>query len=127
MRKKVVSQWTLGVGLGCLLMSGYSAGHNDSTCAERRDEILYQLDQAKLSGNRYKQSGLETALRNVKRYCQDDPIERRQNNIASAAAEVIYRSEQLERALEEDAPSKVKVCREQLHHARRQLARATES
>ena len=125
MRKKVVSQWTLGVGLGCLLMSGYSAGHNDSTCAERRDEILYQLEQAKLSGNRYKQSGLETALRNVERYCQDDPVERRQNKVASAAAEVIYRSEQLEKALEEGAPSKVKVCREKLHHARRELARAT--
>ena len=125
MRKKVVSQWTLGVGLGCLLMSGYSAGHNDSTCAERRDEILYQLEQAKLSGNRYKQSGLETALRNVERYCQDDPVERRQNKVASAAAEVIYRSEQLEKALEEGAPRKVKVCREKLHHARRELARAT--
>ena len=55
MSKKVVNQWALGVGLGCLLMSGYSAGRNDSTCAERRDEILYQLEQAKLSGNRYKQ------------------------------------------------------------------------
>ena len=126
MRKKVVSQWTLGVGLGCLLMSGYSAGHNDSTCAERRDEILYQLEQAKLSGNRYKQSGLETALRNVERYCQDDPVERRQNKVASAAAEVIYRSEQLEKALEEGTPGRVKECRDKLHHARRQLARVTE-
>lgn len=126
MRKKLVSQWTLGVGLGCLLMSGYSAAHNDSTCAERRDEILYQLEQAKLSGNRYKQSGLETALRNVQRYCQDDPLDRHQNKMASAAAEVIYRSEQLEKALEEGAPGRIKVCREKLHDARWQLARATE-
>ena len=125
MRKKVVSQWTIGIGLGCLFMSGYSAGHNDSTCAERRDEILYQLEQAKQSGNRYKQSGLETALHNVKRYCQDDAIERRQNKIESAVAEVIYRSEQLEKALKEDELSKVMVYREKLHHARRQLARAT--
>lgn len=126
MRKKVISQLKLSIGLGCLLMSGYSAGHNDSTCAERRDEILYQLDQAKQNGNPYKQSGLETALRNVQRYCQDEPVGRRQNKIASAAAEVIYRSEQLEKALEEGTPGRVKECRDKLHHARRQLARVTE-
>lgn len=125
MSKKLVRQWALGIGLGCLLMSGYSAAHNDSTCAERRDEILYQLEQAKLYGNSYKQSGLETALRNVQRYCQDNPVERRQNKIASASAEVIYRSEELEKALEEGTPSKVKACRDNLHHARRQLARVT--
>ncbi|WP_322846080.1 DUF1090 family protein [Pseudomonas sp. B33.4] len=74
------------------------AGAGES-CAQRRAELVLQIEHAEAADNVYRQSGLEQALANVERYCQEPSAQDdRSSAIQKAAAEVRRRQNYLDAA-----------------------------
>ncbi|WP_456024619.1 DUF1090 family protein [Pseudomonas protegens] len=69
------------------------------SCAQRRAELVLQIERAEAADNVYRKSGLEQALANVERYCQEPSAQDdRSSAVQKAAAEVRRRQNYLDAA-----------------------------
>jgi uncharacterized membrane protein YccC len=81
-----------------LIIDSSWAGARES-CAQRRAELVLQIERAEAADNVYRMSGLEQALANVERYCQETSAQDdRSSAIQKAAAEVRRRQNYLDAA-----------------------------
>lgn len=81
-----------------LIVDSSWAGARES-CAQRRAELVFQIERAEAAGNVYRKSGLEQALANVERYCQEPSAQDdRSSAMQKAEAEVRRRQNYLEAA-----------------------------
>ncbi|MGG5292120.1 DUF1090 family protein [Pseudomonas shirazensis] len=90
-------------------------------CQEQRDDIVYEMGQAKRYGNVHKQRGLETALSRVERYCQDDEPDPRVDQLSRAHTDVRRREDQLEVAIDSGSSRMVEKYKKKLAQARARL------
>lgn len=117
MQSRGVSIFRLLLGVGCFLMGGYANAQQGDTCEEQRAAIMNKIEHASAEGNTHKQSGLETALSYVNRYCSDRVSDKHEDRISRAESEVELRSNQLDAAIETDSPVLIKK-----YHAKLELA-----
>jgi hypothetical protein len=89
----------LSLLIGSVLLIDSSWAGSRESCAQRRAELVFQIERAEATGNVYRQSGLEQALANVERYCQE-PLAQddRSSAMQKAEAEVRRRQNYLEAA-----------------------------
>lgn len=83
-----------------LIVDSSWAGARES-CAQRRAELVFQIERAEAAGNVYRKFGLEQALANVERYCQEPSAQDDRSSAmqkAEAEAEVRRRQNYLEAA-----------------------------
>lgn len=98
-----------------------SLADNLRSCQQQRDNIVYEMDQAKRYGNVHKQRGLESALSRVERYCQDDEPDQRVDRLSRARTDVRRREDQLEAALDSGSSRMVEKYKKKLEQARARL------
>lgn len=91
--------WHLSLLMGSvLIIDGSWAGARES-CAQRRAELVLQIERAEAADNVYRTSGLKQALANVERYCQEPSAQDdRSSALQKAAAEVRRRQSYLQAA-----------------------------
>ncbi len=104
--------------IGSVLISDSSWASARESCAQRRAELVFQIERAEARDNVYRKSGLEQALANVERYCQEPSAQDDHSSaMQKAEAEVRRRQSYLEAARQY---GDVKVIRKQ--EARLKLA-----
>ncbi|WP_176517632.1 DUF1090 family protein [Pseudomonas faucium] len=107
---------------GCNL----SFAENMQSCKQQKDNIVYEMDQAKRHGNVYKQRGLESALYRVERYCHGDEPGQGMEQLSSALKDVHRRENQLGAAIESGSPRLIEKYKKKLAEARERLANVSE-
>ncbi|EJM07783.1 Protein of unknown function (DUF1090) [Pseudomonas sp. GM24] len=91
--------WNLSLLIGSVLIIDSSRADSRESCAQRRAELVLQIERADKADNIYRKSGLERALANVERYCQEPSAQDdRSSSIQKAEAEVRRRQNYLEAA-----------------------------
>jgi hypothetical protein len=91
--------WHLSLLMGSVLIIDSSWAGARESCAQRRAELVLQIERAEAADNVYRKSGLEQALANVERYCQETSAQDdRSSAIQKAAAEVRRRQNYLDAA-----------------------------
>ncbi|MFI8224797.1 DUF1090 domain-containing protein [Pseudomonas sp. NPDC085632] len=101
----------LSLLIGSVLIIDISSAGARESCAQRRAELVFQIERAEAADNVYRQSGLEQALANVERYCQEPSAQDdRSSAMQKAEAEVRRRQNYLEAARQY---GDVKVIRQQ--------------
>ena len=108
--------------MGCEL----SFAERLKSCEQQKDDINYEIDQARRFGDVYKQRGLESALYRVERYCRDDEPTQDTEQISRALKDVHRREAQLDAAMESGSPRLVQRYKRRLEQARETLRRVSE-
>lgn len=91
--------WNLSLLVGGVLIIDSSWGGARENCAQRRAELVFQIERADKADNVYRKSGLEQALANVERYCREPSAQDdRSSAIEKAEAEVRRRQNYLKAA-----------------------------
>lgn len=94
------------------------------SCAERRAELIRQIDRAEAADNVYRQAGLEQALANVERYCREPAAEDDHSRaIRKAEAEVRRRQNHLKAARQYGDVKVIKKHEARLERAEEKLQR----
>lgn len=128
MKKSLI---VLGAAAVLLISStAFAHDHDDDhfggNCQAKEENIRFQIDKAKEYGNTNRVKGLEQALSNVQRWCNDDDLRRdankrileRQENLAEKQAD-------LEEAIARGkSSSKIEKQRRKLAEAQEKLAEA---
>lgn len=110
----------IGVCLSFVVCDG-AVAREGKNCKQQKDEIVYEMEQAKRYGNLYKQRGLEYALYRVEHYCDDAEPSQREKELSRALTDVQRRQDQLEAAIEYGSPRRVEQSRKKLQQARERL------
>jgi hypothetical protein len=106
-----------------LIIDSSWAGARES-CAQRRAELVLQIERAEAADNVYRQSGLEQALANVERYCQEPSAQDdRSSAIQKAEAEVRRRQNHLKAARQYGDVKVIKKQEARLERAQTKLQR----
>ncbi len=106
-----------------LIIDSAWAGVRES-CAQRRAELLLQIERAEAADSVYRKSGLEQALANVERHCQEPSAQDdRSSAIQKAAAEVRRRQNFLEAARQYGDVKVIKKQEARLERAQTKLQR----
>lgn len=112
--------WSLTLAVSAGLIVDRSFADSRQSCAERRGELIRQIERADAADNIYRKAGLEQALANVERYCREPSLEdEHERAIQKAEAEVRRRQNHLKAARQY---GDVKVI--QKHEARLERAEA---
>lgn len=112
--------WSLTLAVSAVLIVDRSFADSRQSCAERRGELIRQIERADAADNIYRKAGLEQALANVERYCREPSLEdEHERAIQKAEAEVRRRQNHLKAARQY---GDVKVI--QKHEARLERAEA---
>ncbi len=91
--------WNLSLLVGGVLIIDSSCAGARESCAQRRAELVFQIERADEADNVYRKSGLEQALANVERYCREPSAQDdRSSAIEKAEAEVRRRQNYLKAA-----------------------------
>jgi len=91
--------WSLFLLVGGVFIIDNSWAGARESCAQRRAELVFQIERADKADNVYRKSGLEQALANVERYCREPSVQDdRSNTIEKAEAEVRRRQNYLKAA-----------------------------
>jgi hypothetical protein len=94
------------------------------SCAQRRAELLRQIDLAEATDNVYRKTGLEQALANVERYCLEPSAEDdHERAIQKAEAEVRRRQNHLKAARQYGDVKVIKKHEAKLERAEAKLKR----
>ncbi|WRH93419.1 DUF1090 domain-containing protein [Pseudomonas fluorescens] len=89
----------LALLIGSVLIIDSSWAGARESCAQRRAELVFQIERADKADNVYRKSGLEQALANVERYCREPSAQDdRSITIEKAEAEVRRRQNYLKAA-----------------------------
>ncbi|QAX83657.1 DUF1090 domain-containing protein [Pseudomonas sp. DTU12.3] len=114
------------LSVSCVLIVDSSLAGGPENCAERRLEILRQIDRADAANNAYRQMGLEQALANVERYCREPAVDEEQKGaIKQAEAEVRRRQNHLKAARQYGDVKVIKKHEARLERAEARLLRLT--
>lgn len=112
--------WSLILAVSAVFIIDRSFADSRQSCAERRGELIRQIERADAADNIYRKAGLEQALANVERYCREPSLEdEHERAIQKAEAEVRRRQNHLKAARQY---GDVKVI--QKHEARLERAEA---
>jgi hypothetical protein len=112
--------WSLTLAVSAVFIIDRSFADSRQSCAERRGELIRQIERADAADNIYRKAGLEQALANVERYCREPSLEdEHERAIQKAEAEVRRRQNHLKAARQY---GDVKVI--QKHEARLERAEA---
>ncbi|MBG6240774.1 MAG: DUF1090 domain-containing protein [Candidatus Symbiopectobacterium sp. Dall1.0] len=136
MKKVTVLRVVITASLAFAAISAYAADTKvppAGTCAAKAYDIEQQLAQARKHRNAGQIQGLETALRNVQTYCQDDDLRvKRQQNLAEKQAKVAERKAELRESQQSGADAdkiqkrqdKLAEAQKELHVAQQEIAAA---
>ncbi len=119
-----MSFWVISVGISFIFLGGQSVAKDYETCADRLHNIQHELELARLSDDDYKSYGLKRALLNVRRYCEDERVEKIHDKAFTESADVAIRGEQMEDALQSGDVLMIESARANLHRAREELRQA---
>jgi hypothetical protein len=91
--------WSLILAVSAVFIIDRSFADSRQSCAERREELIRQIERADAADNIYRKAGLEQALANVERYCREPSLEdEHERAIQKAEAEVRRRQNHLKAA-----------------------------
>ncbi len=91
--------WSLTLAVSAVFIIDRSFADSRQSCAERRGELIRQIERADAADNIYRKAGLEQALANVERYCREPSLEdEHERAIQKAEAEVRRRQNHLKAA-----------------------------
>jgi len=91
--------WNLSLLVGGVFIIDSSWAGARESCAQRRAELVFQIERADRADNVYRKSGLEQAIANVERYCREPSAQDdRLSAIQKAEAEVRRRQNYLKAA-----------------------------
>jgi hypothetical protein len=91
-------------------------------CAAKRQDISAQLDQAKASGNKEQQAGLEKALSEATANCTDASLLKQlEQKVLDAKHEVSRRQSDLNKAMDKGDPDKINKRKDKLAESRKEL------
>lgn len=126
MKKVAVLPGVIIAGLAFSAINAYAADVKvppEGTCAAKAYDIEQQLVQARQHRNAGQIQGLETALRNVQTYCQDDELRvKRQQNLAEKQAKVAERKAELRESQQSGADAdKIQKRQDKLAEAEKAL------
>jgi hypothetical protein len=108
---------------GVFIIDSSWAGARES-CAQRRAELVFQIERADRADNVYRKSGLEQALANVERYCREPSAQDdRLSAIQKAEAEVRRRQNYLKAARQYGDVKVIKKQEARLERAQTKLQR----
>lgn len=110
--------------IGCVLIIDSSRGDSRESCAQRRAELVFQIERADKADNVYRKSGLEQALANVERNCREPSAQDdRSSAIEKAEAEVRRRQNYLKAARQYGDVKVIKKQEARLERAQTKLQR----
>lgn len=90
---------SLMLAVSCFLIVERSFADSRQSCADRRIELVRQIERADAADNVYRKAGLEQALANVERYCRESSAkDDHERAIQKAEAEVRRRQNHLKAA-----------------------------
>ncbi|MFL9814124.1 DUF1090 domain-containing protein [Stutzerimonas sp. VN223-3] len=103
-----------------LLTTGLA--HAQESCAEKEAEIRRQLENARDQDNTGHIRGLETALSKARTNCTEAGLRAdRQKDIDEAQEEISEREADLQKALRDGDPKKIKARKHKLDESRKEL------
>lgn len=115
---------SLTLTVSCFLFAECSFADSRQSCAERRIELVRQIERAEAADNVYRKAGLEQALANVERYCREPSAEDdHERAIQKAEAEVRRRQNHLKAARQYGDVKVVKKHEARLERAESRLQR----
>lgn len=110
---------------GGLIALPASAAEATGGCAAKREHLQAQIEEAKAQGNKDRQSGLQTALREVTAHCDDASLQQaRKQKVLDAQHEVATREAELRKAMDKGDQAKIDKRKNKLAEAREELRAA---